>query len=228
MTKHRGRASGSARAALLITIAVFAVWGLLWAVVWYRAAGGGYGLGLISSYLRVEVSPRKSLWVEVRGSRLRTAETPQALAKATWESREGQISLPVEPEESGGLQAAGVGLERTDGQLDATWNIVEKDVRGESWECTAEGQLRAVRSAARAPTVRIPRLSKADLKIVPQPEDQEGKPVVRVALQLHDAGFNISDVRVGGTEAQGEARVLDATGKVVGKKKARLADLGFT
>jgi hypothetical protein len=224
MTTHRG----SARAALLITIVVFLVWGLLWAVVWYRAAGGGYGLGLISSYLRVEVSPRKSLWVEVRGSRLRTAETPQALEKASWESREGQTSLPVEPEQPAGLQTASVGFMRTDGQLDARWRIVEKDAQGESWECTAEGQLRGTRSAARAPTVRIPRLSKADLKIVSQPEDQQGKPVVRVALQLYDAGFNVSDVRVGGSEAQGEARVLDASGKVVGKKKARLADLGFT
>jgi len=235
MMGRGSRKTGSARAALLITLVVFLVWALLWAAVWYQATGGGLQLGLRSSYLKIELSPQKSLWVEVKGRRSRTAETPQALERADWvqvegwdwEYREHWVNLAIEPEDVG-LQRASLGLDTMGRQFRGTWRIGEKDARGGSWECAADGEVRAARSPGRAKAIQIPRLSSADLRIVPQAEDQEGKPVVRVALQLHDAGFDISDVRVGGSEVQGEARVRDASGKVVGKKKAELADLGFT
>lgn len=235
MLAHRREVTGSARAPLLITLAVFLAWGLVWAAVWYQATGRGLMLGLRSSYLKIELAPGKLLWVEAKGRRCRTAETPQALEKTSWtqseswdwENRGHEISLNMEPE-AVGLQSASLGLDASGGRFQATWNIVEKDSRGELWACTAEGEVQAVRSPARAQILRVPRLSRASLKLVPQPEDQQGKPVVRVALQLQDEGFDISDVTAAGRQLQGEARVLDASGRLIGKKKAKLSDLGFT
>jgi len=224
----RGRSS--AWLAILV-IASAAVAALIW--LGFMAATGGYR----TTYARVQVSPTQTIWVEFGGGRMRLAPSATALGKAKWvepvERDWGHVSLPdVTLPLAGGkaqdwdrVQVAFTSYGR---DWQARWQLGLRGEGGSEWTYTVRDSLKASRSRETSPANALPRAEKLKLAVTAKWENKEGKPAIGVAMEVKLGSREVEEIEKDGKSVEGQVRVLDGDGKVVGRAKAPLKDLGFT
>jgi len=229
--------AGSVRFAVVVTLVVLLVWGAIGVIVWYvvRSGLGWFG----GAYARIEVGPDKVVWVEVRGSQMRVAETKERLASAKWEGttwegevgEEGQtpmVALPLGGNRPSDWEAVEVQLQSQFGSQQARWRLSRTDGAGETWRYLVEREERLGSSADESPLIKVPSLAKISLAVEGQARMQEGKPAVGVGLKLTSGGYQVTRVQQPERGAEAQVRVLNDKGKVVAEQSGSLDDFGYT
>ncbi len=230
MRHGNGRQAGSVRFAVVVTLVVLLVWGAIGVMVWYvvRSGLGWFG----EAYARIEVAPDKVVWVEMRGSQMRVAESKEGLANAKWEmGEEGEalmVALPLGGKRPSGWEGVETRFEGGPGSQQVRWRLSRKDEAGATWRYLVEGEQSLGSSADDSPLIKVPSLEKAHLTVEGQAHADKGKPTVGVALRLTSGGYEFRGVEGPSGGKQAQVRVLDEKGKVVAKRSGSLEDFGYT
>jgi hypothetical protein len=225
MTVQTSPKKDSLRVALLVVLVSWLVLGSIGVLLWFaiKDVTGHFR----NRYASIEIAPDKVMWLHFKGTRLRTASTADGLDGAKW----------VEPEESdwGYLRFAPI-VVPLQGERPHGWQKIEmtfdwwtrEDEDGAEWTYIGEEEVRTGESPAATSLTRIPEQDNAKLEVETQASIKEGEPEVGVALTLTLGRLELADVQKEGKSVQGQVRVLDSSGEVVGKETAALVDLGFT
>jgi len=230
MEHGKARQAGSVRFAVVVTLVVLLVWGAIGAMVWYvvRSGLGWFG----QAYARIEVAPDKVVWVELRGSQMRVAETKEGLASAKWEvGEEGEapmVALPLGGKRPSGWEGVEAQFQGGYGSQRVRWRLSRKDEAGVTWRYLVKGEQRLGSSADDSPLVKVPSLTKIVFVVEGQARTEGGKPAVGVALRLSSGGSEVVGVQGPGRGPEAQVRVLDEKGEVVAEQSGSLEDFGYT
>ena len=191
------------------------------------------------AYMRVAVSEKSVVYLELQRDELRAATSIEALPDATparlqVDSDFGQnfsINLPIPAEDL----PAGLTVQAKFVRVDAPLGISKiflffyfsrHDERNVEWQCYTKGlDYRTGGSAADAPVIDLPDIAKVQLAVTGKPSS--GK--IEIGLYLGVAGQCEMDLyRADGQDIPARVRVLDDTGKEVVRKQGTLKDFGFS
>jgi len=166
---------GSVRAALLITLGVFAAWVAIWGVAWYLSTGRER---FESRYTRVEVAPGKEAWLEFRSRRVRVGASLADLREARWQGCEGisweDVELPAVALPLGGARPQGwdrveVAGHRGEEVRSLEWRLTKRDEQGREWTyVTQEAGLEDAESPEKARPIAVPKIVQTAPRLPPR------------------------------------------------------------
>jgi hypothetical protein len=227
--------TGSVRAALLITLGVFAAWVTLWGVIWYLSTGRER---FRSRYARVEIGPQNEAWLEFRSRRVRVAASLADLREARWQGSEGiswedvklpAVALPLGEARPQGWDRVELVAHRGENVSGLEWRLTKRDQRGREWTYVSQSMgLEDAKSPEKARPIAIPRIAGATLQVSGREDREEGKPKVTVYLRLQAGDLVLSDVEREGASVKAQVRVLDDGGKLIASTAGPLEDFGLT
>lgn len=222
-----------------LIVAIAAALLVQWAVMYFVLSGiGGFAA---SGFLELSAADGRSLWMELRGSRVRMAANQSALSQAawqrmgkSWEEDERIIStdfLIILRNNSGEMRGNAVSFSRDYGDCEASWQLTGTAPDGKEWSCTFTLPCEPVHSPEEVTPIALPESLQPALKMEASEQKTEaGGPGLSVALTLspgEDKG-EINDFARAGNPAKALVRILDSEGKVVISKTGALDDFGYT
>jgi hypothetical protein len=191
-------------------------------------------------YARLTVAPGQTVWLEVKGNRLRFGRDPQDLEAAPWISathvafgptRFGPTALPpLRADIRGEWGESQAYLSAVFSTCQVKWRLACADETGARWTYTAFTRLDTARSPSEAPANHIPRLARPTLEIhaQQQPEVQGEYRTIGVAVTMTDSAFDWLDITRDGRAPEVAVQTLDSDGKVLESKAGPLDLFGYT
>ena len=212
----------------------------LWALLTYLLASG---MGEFRhAYARLRLPGGEEVWLEFKGSHLRTAPTATALDQASWVGAQvvgwertqfPPLDLPLELKAAHGIwQGQQVRLTVIGGNhVEMAWHLVGEDRAGGRWECQATADLEASGSPQEAPVNELGTLAKPTLEVHAEATTGDGGPSVAAALSLvagAEGALEVEHLTRNGRPVDVRVQVLDSSGNKVASKSGPLEDFGYT